>query len=657
VIGASFRFSLGFFSGIIPLMPTKLKTPLKKNSKGKFKFTWKDIFLYGALLVFLIFLTIGLGDVTKIGQTRDIAISQLVTDINNNKVKEIQVTDTKITVDYKDGKKAQANKESSTSIYEVLQRAGAKTNKVKITVKSEAGMNTWVGVLSAFLPVLLMIAFFYFLFRQARGAQENIFSFGSNKGKQFNKDFPKVTFADVAGVDDAKQELEEVVDFLKHPEKYRAVGARTPKGVLLVGPAGTGKTLLARAVAGEAQTPFISIAGSEFMEMLVGVGAARVRDLFATAKKTQPAIIFIDEIDAIGRQRGVGIMGGHDEREQTLNQILVEMDGFMPNEQLVVMAATNRPDILDPALVRPGRFDRTVVLPLPDIEGRTNILKIHAKGKPFEKNVDWEKVARRTVGYSGADLENMLNEAAILTARQNRTEITMADLEEAATKVKMGPEKRRIQSEDDKRITAYHEGGHAIVAYAMPHMDPVHRISIVGRGASLGHTLIPPSIDRVHETKTRIIEQLSVMLGGRAAEEMIFNEMTTGAGDDIQKASQLARALVMDYGMSDLGPVNFDSESERMMYEQSQLSDNMKAKIDDEITKIMKKAYALSVETLKKNHKKLDAVAAELMRKETLELEEFDAIMKGSSGTVMTPEKEVRKAAGTTAPKKTSKKS
>jgi len=368
------------------------------------------------------------------------------------------------------------------------------------------------------------------------------------------------------------------------------------------------------------------------MEMLVGVGAARVRDLFLTAKKSQPAIIFIDEVDAIGRHRGVGIMGGHDEREQTLNQILVEMDGFTPNEQLVVIAATNRPDILDPALVRPGRFDRRVILLLPDIEGRKAILKIHATGKPFVKTVDWEKVARRTVGYSGADLENMLNEAAILAARFSKTQIDMKDIEEAATKVKLGPEKKRMQSEDDKRITAYHESGHAIVSYFMPQADPVHRISIVGRGLSLGHTLIPPSQDRVHETKTRLLEQIATMLGGRVAEELIFSEMTTGAADDIEKATELARTMVIQYGMSSLGPVNYDTEKARMFGEVSQISNEMQAKIDNELRKIIDIAYQEAQKILKSNKPKLDKVAEALLKKETLEGEEFDEIMKAKDG-------------------------
>ena len=587
--------------------------------------------LYGFLFFFLVFVLIGIGDISSGQDVNEIPISKLVEDVKNKKVDQITVSESKIDVKYKDGKTAISKKEPGVSLFEVLKNSGVDPSLSKINIKDDTSLNTWINIASSVLPVIIIIAFFYFIFRQARGAQENIFSFGSSRGKTFNKDFPKVTFSEVAGIDEAKQEMSEVVDFLKHPEKYRAMGARTPKGVLLVGPSGTGKTLLARAVAGEAQVPFISIAGSEFMEMLVGVGAARVRDLFLTAKKTQPAIIFIDEVDAIGRQRGVGIMGGHDEREQTLNQILVEMDGFTPNEQLVVIAATNRPDILDPALVRPGRFDRRIMLPLPDIEGRKEILQIHAKGKPFEKNVDWERVGRRTVGYSGADLENMLNEAAILAARLGKKLIDSSDIEEAATKVKMGPEKKRMQSEDDKKITAYHESGHAIVSYYSPHADPVHRISIVGRGLSLGHTLIPPAQDRVHETRTRLVETIATMLGGRAAEELIFSEMTTGASDDIEKATEVARMMVIEYGMSELGPVNYDVDKNRMFGESSQISPDMQAKIDTEIRRIMDRGYAEARKILKANKSKLDSVAERLLVKETLEGEEFDSIMKGKT--------------------------
>lgn len=613
----------------------KLNTPKKspKKKKSKFRLTWKDFILYGFLLILFSVFTFGLRGGTSLNPSKDIPLSQVVQDVKNGKIQSIEVSGTKLSVIYEGGEKVSSTKEPNTSLYEILQNAGVDPTNVDIQIKDEMGMNIFLGVLGSILPIILLVGLFYFIMRQARGAQDNIFSFGSNKGKTFNKDFPKVTFDSVAGVDEAKQELTEIVDFLKHPEKYQAMGARTPKGVLLVGPAGTGKTLLARAVAGEAQVPFISIAGSEFMEMLVGVGAARVRDLFMTAKKTQPAIIFIDEVDAIGRQRGAGIMGGHDEREQTLNQILVEMDGFTQNEQLVVMAATNRPDILDPALVRPGRFDRRIMIGLPDLEGRTEILKIHAKGKPFVKSVDWARVARRTVGYSGADLENMLNEAAILAARENKKEITMQHIEESATKVKLGPEKRRMQSDEDKKITAYHEAGHALVSYYMPHMDAVHAISIVSRGMSLGHTLIPPAQDRVHETKTRLLEHISTMLGGRAAEELIYNEMTTGAGDDIQKATQLARDMVVDYGMSRLGPVRYDIE--RAPIEESVgISDVMQAKIDAEIQKIIEERYEVALSTLKKNKAKLDAVAAELVKKEKLEGDEFDSIMKSKEKTL-----------------------
>ncbi len=599
-----------------------------RKSKFGLRFTWKDLLLYGFLFFFLLFLMVGIGEFTQGASGDTIPISRLVQDIKDKKVQDVKISDSRIEIVYKNGDKAISNKEVGTSFYEILKNADVDPQTIKIDIRDDSSVNAWVNILSSFLPVILIIAFFYFIFRQARGAQENIFSFGSSRGKLFNKDFPKTTFGDVAGVDEAKQELTEIVDFLKHPEKYRAMGARTPKGVLLVGPSGTGKTLLARAIAGEAQTPFISIAGSEFMEMLVGVGASRVRDLFATAKKSQPAIIFIDEVDAIGRQRGVGIMGGHDEREQTLNQILVEMDGFTPNEQLVVIAATNRPDILDPALIRPGRFDRRIMLQLPDIEGRKAILKIHATGKPFVKAVDWERVARRTVGYSGADLENMLNEAAILAARFGKKQIDMKDIEEAATKVKLGPEKKRMQSEEDKKITAYHESGHALVSYFMPHADPVHRISIVGRGLSLGHTLIPPAQDRVHETKTRLLETIATMFGGRAAEELIFSEMTTGAADDIEKATEVARQMVIGYGMSNLGPINYEVEERRMFGETAQISEQMQAKIDAEVKRIIDEAYKSAQRILKQNRAKLDKVAEKLLLKETLEGDEFGAIMK-----------------------------
>ncbi|MEK7186177.1 MAG: ATP-dependent zinc metalloprotease FtsH [Patescibacteria group bacterium] len=603
-------------------------SPKKKSTKRKIgRFTidtsWKNLVLYGFLILTVGFFVLGATQPQEPADT--VPVSQIVKDVKAGKVKEITITDNKLTVKQGD-KNIQAFKEPGSNIYQLFSDAGVSLEKTKVVVKDETSMNNWINILSSVIPILLMVAFFWFIFRQARGAQENIFSFGQSRAKLFSKDTPRIRFADVAGVDEAKQELTEIVDFLKNPGKYKAMGARTPKGVLMVGPSGTGKTLLARATAGEANVPFFSMAGSEFMEMLVGVGASRVRDLFNTAKKAQPAIIFIDEVDAIGRQRGAGFMGGHDEREQTLNQILVEMDGFTPTEQLIVMAATNRPDVLDPALVRPGRFDRRVLLDMPDIEGRKAILAIHARGKPFEKKVDWEKAARRTVGFSGADLENMLNEAAILAARLNKKAIDMSDIEEAATKVKLGPEKKRLQSEEDKQMTAYHEAGHALVSWEMPHMDPVHRISIVSRGMSLGHTMMEPT-EHVHETKTRLIEQISVMLGGRAAENLIFDEETTGASDDIAKATEVARTMVVEYGMSDLGPMNLDGERKRYFGEQSNISDEMASRIDSEVQKITQAGYKKAVEILKKLRSKLDVLAAELLIKETIESEEFERLI------------------------------
>ncbi len=613
-------------------MKSVRKDPLKRVKKS-FKPSWKDFILYGFVAIFILFIVFGITGASSnlvANAPKEVPLSEILNDVEAGKVEELVVTDTTIEANYGGDVVKTTTKETGVSIYEILESSGIDPNDVNIVIEDAGTSEMVITILSAFLPVLLIIGFFYIMYRGVRGSQENVFSFGSNKGKTFNKDFPKVTFADVAGIDEAKEELSEIVDFLKNPKKYTSMGARTPKGVLLIGPAGTGKTLLSRAVAGEAQVPFISIAGSEFMEMLVGVGAARVRDLFITAKKSQPAIIFIDEVDAIGRQRGAGIMGGHDEREQTLNQILVEMDGFTPNEQLVVIAATNRPDILDPALVRPGRFDRRVALSLPDLEGRLAILKIHAKGKPFVKDVNWEKIARRTVGFSGADLENMLNEAAILAARLRKKAIDMKDLEEAATKVKLGPEKRRLQSENDKRITAYHEAGHALVSYYMSEMDPVHRISIVGRGMSLGHTLIPPKQDRVHETRTRLLQQVSVMLGGRVAEELVFSEMTTGASDDIEKATYIARAMVVNFGMSSLGAIDLDPQNSENPYERSTMSDAMKNRVDLETSRIMEDAYKKATALVKKYRKKLDEVSVALLAQETLEAEEFEAIMKGA---------------------------
>ncbi|MGH7203221.1 MAG: ATP-dependent zinc metalloprotease FtsH [Candidatus Levyibacteriota bacterium] len=593
----------------------------KRIVKFKTKFSWKNLLLYFILIIFFLFFLSVFTSPYEDVQT--VSLSNVIDQVKKGQVSELDVsTDKIVAVPKNGGKKIQADKEPSADVYTLFKDAGTPLNpsKVKVQIKNDTATSNWINITSALLPVILMIAFFYFIFRQARGTQESIFSFGQSRAKLFNRDNPKVTFADVAGVDEAKQELSEIVDFLKNPVKYRVMGARTPKGVLMVGPAGTGKTLLARATAGEANVAFFSMAGSEFMEMLVGVGASRVRDLFNTAKKAQPAIIFIDEIDAIGRQRGNGLMGGHDEREQTLNQILVEMDGFTPNENVVVVAATNRPDVLDPALVRPGRFDRRVVLDLPDVEGRKKILAIHAKGKPMDPKVDWEKVAKRTVGFSGADLENMLNEAAIGAARLNKKAIDMSDLEESATRVKLGPEKKRLQTEQDRRMTAYHEAGHALVGWEMPHIDPIHRISIVGRGMSLGHTMTEP-VDKVHETKQGLLEQIAMMMGGQAAEKLVFDDITTGASSDLEKASQVARAMVTRFGMSELGPIVFDSE--KSVYEQSEISPEMAAKIDAQVKKISDDAYMQAMKILTRLRSTLDVIAEELLKKETIDSDDF----------------------------------
>jgi cell division protease FtsH len=606
-----------------------------KNGKNEKRFEFKlKLNLWKILIgffLFIFFLPFILSIFQIQGTNGRIETSQAIRDIADGEVQNVVVQNEKLILTYQDGSVRTATKESAESFSELLERANVNVAEVDYDIADQSLTRAIGEMAGIILPLAFIAVIFFFILRaQSRGAQD-IFSFGRSKAKLFAKGKQNVTFNDVAGVEDAKKELEEIVDFLKNPAKYRKIGARTPKGVLLFGPAGVGKTLLARAVAGEAGVPFFSMAGSEFMEMLVGVGASRVRDLFAQAKTSAPSIIFIDEIDAIGRQRGRGVVGGHDEREQTLNQILVEMDGFTPNDNVVVVAATNRGDLLDPALLRPGRFDRRVVLDMPDKDGRQEILKIHARNKKFAKGINWSRVADRTVGFSGADLENMLNEAAIQAARNDKKEIEMEDIEEAATKVKLGPAKRRLQSEDDKRITAYHEAGHAIVTHLLPKMDPVHRISIVARGMSLGHTLIPPAADRTHETKTRLLQQITAMLGGRAAEQAVFDEMTAGASNDIEKATKLARAMVTDLGMSPLGPINLGPQTEmdemgRGWYEPTSVSQAMQEKVDNEVSKIMEVAYKEAVEIIKRNRKVLDKVAKKLLEVETLDRDQFEKI-------------------------------
>jgi len=608
-----------------PAIPKMKIIKMRKSS------SWRGFLIYAVLgVIVFAFFVLSANPTSKFAEVKP--ISTVISDIKDNKVKSIEIDGNKLNVTLSEGQTYSSRKEENQSFFTVLQSAQVDPSKVGIEVKDTTLSQAWITILTTFLPLVIIIVFFFLIFRQAKEGASSVFSFGQSRAKQFSSDMPKVSFADVAGVDEAKQELQEVVDFLKHPEKYRAIGARTPKGVLLVGPAGTGKTLLARAVAGEAGVPFFSVAGSEFMEMLVGVGAARVRDLFGLAKKGAPAIIFIDEIESIGRMRGMGFSGGHDEREQTLNQILVEMDGFAPNDSVMVMAATNRPDLLDPALTRPGRFDRRVALDLPDIEGRKAIIKIHMKGKPFAKEVDIERLASRTVGFSGADLANMLNEAAILAARDSRKEINNVDLEEAATKVKLGPQRRRMQSQDEKRLTAYHEGGHAIVAHFLPHVDPVHRISIVARGMTGGHTLVPPSIDRYTETKTRLLERIATLMGGRVAEELVSGEYTTGAASDLEIATGIAREMVTEFGMSDLGPTVFSPRAQYGVWpgfgvEQQQVSPDLASKIDKEVTKLIDVGYKKAKDVILRNRTKLDRVAEALLEKETLERDQFEKIV------------------------------
>lgn len=560
-------------------------------------------------------------------------LSEILTDIKAGKIEKITVLGEAVKVEYKEGgKMVLTHKEVGESFTEVLSRSGIDPTTVQYETRTQnLGTSLW-DVAGTVLPVILIGVFFWFLMRQAKGTQDTIFSFGRSRAKRFAKGKQQITFKDVGGIDEAKKELEEIVDFLKNPKKYSKVGARTPKGALLIGPSGTGKTLLARAIAGEANVPFFSMAGSEFMEMLVGVGSARMRDLFETAKKSAPAIVFIDEIDAIGRMRGFATMGGHGEQEQTLNQLLVEMDGFTPNERLVVICATNRPDVLDPALLRPGRFDRRISLDLPDLEEREKILKIHARGKPFINGFDWRKVARRTVGFSGADLENMLNEAAILAAREDRQAISLVDVEEAATKVKLGPARKRLQNELERKMTAYHEAGHAIVGHMLPHTDPVHRVSIVSRDRSLGDTQMVPERDKYQQTKSELIEMVAALLGGRAAEELVFNELTAGVANDIDRATRIARQMVVDLGMSSLGPVNLGPQWEttewgRAMFEPTNLSPAMQAQVDKEIKKLIDEAYKVAAGLLKKCRSKLDKVAEKLMKVETIDGEEFTKLM------------------------------
>ena len=493
-----------------------------------------------------------------------------------------------------------------------------------------------LGMIVNVLPFILVVVLFFFLFQQAQGGGTKVMSFGKSRAKLVTKDMPRVTFKDVAGIDEAVEELMEIKEFLANPAKFQALGARIPKGVLLYGPPGSGKTLLAKAVAGEAGVPFFSISGSDFVEMFVGVGASRVRDLFEQAKANAPAIIFIDEIDAVGRHRGAGLGGGHDEREQTLNQLLVEMDGFDTKAGVILIAATNRPDILDPALLRPGRFDRQIVVDRPDLKGRVEILKVHTRDKPLAEDVDLEVLARRTPGFTGADLANLVNEAAILAARHGKKKLDMEELEEAIERVVAGPERKtRLISDKEKAIIAYHETGHALVAHVLPNADPVHKISIIPRGRALGYTLTLPTEDKYLVTKSELVDELSMLLGGRVAEELIFGEITTGDQDDIEKATKLARKMVCEYGMSEkLGAVTLgQKQSEvflgRDLATHQDYSDRIAYQIDQEVRRLVDEAYARAKEILVTHRDKLDLIARTLMERETLEKEELEALLEG----------------------------
>ena len=580
----------------------------------------------------------------------EVPLSKVVAMSQGKEIAEIRVEDDALLITTFDGTELRAFKESNASIYEI---EGLDLQGVVVDIKGSSGVN-WGGLMINFLPLLLFGGLLFFLFRQARGANSQAMSFGRSRARLFPANRPTVTFEDVAGVEEAKQDLREVVDFLKAREKFQSLGARIPKGVLLIGPPGTGKTLMARAIAGEADVPFFSISGSEFVEMFVGVGASRVRDLFDQAKRNAPCIVFIDEIDAVGRHRGAGLGGSHDEREQTLNQILVEMDGFDTNTSVIVLAATNRPDILDPALLRPGRFDRRVMLDRPDIVGRLAILKVHAEGKPLDKSVNLEMLAKGTVGFSGADLANLVNEAAILAARRDKKAISMEEFEESVDRVIAGPERKsRKISPKEKEITAYHEAGHALVAKMLPNADPVYKISIVARGMSLGHTRQLPIEDRYLSTSAQIRDMLATFLGGYTAEKLFLSEVTTGAYDDIRRATELARRMVTDFGMSDkLGPRTFGDKQEmvflgREISEQKDYGDKIADTIDEEVSKIIQQAQETAEKILTENKKKLTKLAEELIVKETLEGKELEAIF---SGTVLKPTKKRVKITPTPVP-------
>lgn len=610
----------------------------KKNKKRNTRFDFPRNILGAilALMAITALYSVLSGTTTPVAK---LSLSQLATEIGADKVKSISVSGNQLDITLTDDTLAESKKENEASLTETLANYGVapeKLEQIDIRIDTESGFGYWFAAILPFaLPVLLIVFFFWMLSRQAKGQGMQAFSFGQSQARVTNPDDKnqKVLFKDVAGAKEAKEELKEIVEFLRNPKKFLDIGAQIPKGVLLTGAPGTGKTLLARAVAGEAGVPFFHLSGSEFVEMFVGVGASRVRDLFKMAKKAAPAIIFVDEIDAVGRVRGAGMGGGNDEREQTLNQILVEMDGFEPTDKVIVMAATNRSDVLDPALLRPGRFDRRVVLDLPDRADREDILQIHSRKKPLGEDVNLKVIAERTPGFSGADLYSLMNEGAILAAREDRKQVAQYDLIRAIEKVILGPERKsHLLSPEEKKITAYHEGGHAIVASALPYADPVHKVTIISRGRAAGYTLKLPLEDRKLQSKKAFLDDIAMSLGGYVAEEMLFGDITTGPSNDLQVATSLARAMVTRWGMSEaIGPIALESDGGKALFgagiDGKEYSEAVSAKIDAEVSKIMQDAFAKARETLTKHRAALDAVAMALIERESLEQDDYEKII------------------------------
>lgn len=567
---------------------------------------------------------------------QEITYTQFLHSVEEQKVERITIVENNIRGKLKDGTEFTAIAPNDPTLINTLRE-----KNVDIKAELPPQPPWWTTIFSSILPMLLLIGVWFFIMQQTQGGGNRVMSFGKSRAKLHSEDKIKVTFLDVAGADEAKQELEEVVEFLKHPKKFNDLGARIPKGVLLFGPPGTGKTLLARAVAGESGVPFFSISGSDFVEMFVGVGASRVRDLFEQAKKSAPCIVFIDEIDAVGRQRGAGLGGGHDEREQTLNQLLVEMDGFGVNEGIIIIAATNRPDILDPALLRPGRFDRQIVVDKPDVKGRLEILKVHTKGKPVNKDASLDVIARRTPGFTGADLSNLVNEAALLAARRNKKRIEMPELEESVERVVAGPERKsKVISDKEKKLTAYHEAGHTLVGMLLTHTDPVHKVSIIPRGRAGGYTLMLPKEDRYYATRSELLDQLKTLLGGRVAEAVILHEISTGAQNDLERATDLVRKMICEFGMSEaLGPITFGRRQDQQVFlgrdisRDRNYSEEVAASIDKEVRHLIEDAYSKTEQMLRENIDKLHLIAQALIKHETLEGVELEQLMK--TGTLV----------------------